>query len=177
MRGTKVAGRYAQSLLELAEEKQLAEKVIEETNFIRKTADENRDFLNFLSNPIIDASKKISILNKIFEDFSELSLKFIQLITKNKREMFLPLIAEAYILKYKESKGIVPVTLTIAAPLSDEVKEELLGKLEKQVEGNFEVNEKIRKEILGGFIFRMGDMQIEGSVSYQLSKLKNRLTK
>ena len=177
MQGTKVAGRYAQSLLELADEKQVTEKVVAEMGFLLTTVRENRDLENFLSNPIINASKKVSVLEKVFDGFSELTFKFIELLTKNGREVYLPLIAEAFILKYKSSRGIVPVTLTTASPLTDEVKGRLLGKLEGQVEGNFEVEEKINKDILGGFIFRMGDMQIEGSVSHQLKKVKQLIVK
>lgn len=176
MQSRKVASRYAQSLLELTEENGSSEKVVQNMEQLISIAKSSRELELLFSNPIVDASKKNEIFDKIFKDFEEVSLGFIRLITKNKRESALPLIAQSYIDKYKAIRGIVPVTLSTAKPLNEKVKNDLLGSLESQVEGKFEVNENIDESLLGGFVFRMGDTQIEASIARQLKELKQRLT-
>jgi F-type H+-transporting ATPase subunit delta len=45
------------------------------------------------------------------------------------------------------------------------------------VSGKLEVEEKIDASILGGFIVKMGDTQIDASVANQFKNLKQRLTR
>lgn len=177
MKGSKVAGRYAQALLELAQEQNKVDVVVDDMHFLTQATSEAHDFKVFLASPIINSNKKIGILEKVFEQFDELSMAFVRLITRNGRESLLPLIADQYGAKVKESRGIVPVSLSSAEVLNDEVKDEILSALEKQIEGKFEVKEIIDKDLIGGFVFRMGDTRIEASVARQFKELKQRLTR
>ena len=177
MKGYKVASRYAQSLLELSQEKKVVDAVLADMNAFIEVANENSDFTAFLNSPVIKADKKQAVINKVFSSFQEVSKKFVQLLTKNRREMLLPLIAEEFIAKVKEVRGIIPVTLTSAKKLDDSVKKAILDKLNKAVKGDIELNEKVDEELIGGFVVRMGDTRIDASVSHQLSELKQRLTR
>ncbi len=177
MKGFKVAGRYAQSLLELAQEKEVVDAVVKDMTVFIDVANENRDFAAFLNNPIIKSDKKNAVLGKIFPDFQGMTIKFFQLLTKNRREMLLPLIADEFVAKVKAARGIIPVTLTAARQLDPEVKQSILDKLGKSVKGEIELNEIEDEALIGGFIVRMGDTRIDASVAYQLSELKQRLTR
>lgn len=177
MKGFKVAGRYAQSLLELAEERNSTDAILQDMEYLIDATNESRDFNVFLNSPIINSTKKSSILDKVFENFQEISIGFIRLITKNRREMLLPLIAEEYIAKVKAMRGIVPVSITSATALDAAVKTTILAKLEKGFDGTIELNEKIDADLIGGFVVRMGDTRIDASVSNQLNELKQRLTR
>jgi F-type H+-transporting ATPase subunit delta len=44
------------------------------------------------------------------------------------------------------------------------------------VNGTLEVTETIDASLIGGYIIKMGDMQIDASISNQLNNLKQRLT-
>lgn len=176
MQGSKVASRYALSLLDLTEEKKVSDRIAKDMMSMISVIKGNHDFAVFLKNPIIKADKKVETINAIFTDFDDLTKGFVKLIAKNGRERYLPLIAESFIAQLKALKGIVPVTLTSASPLAEDVKESLLGKLQGQVDGKFEVKEEIDKDLIGGFIFKMGDTRIEASIARQLKELKQRLT-
>ncbi|MFA5574645.1 MAG: ATP synthase F1 subunit delta [Brumimicrobium sp.] len=177
MEGMKVASRYAQSLLELAQEKNVIDDVLADMNTLLKTTNNNRDFHLFLTSPLIKADKKSQILNILFGDFQELSLKFMHLLTRNHREMYLPLIAKNFIDKVNKLRNIVPITITSAVKLDEGVKESILKKLNENVKGTIELTEEVNKELIGGFVARMGDARIDASVSNQLKKIKKRLLK
>lgn len=117
------------------------------------------------------------IFEKVFDQFEELTMSFIRLLTNKGREGLLPEIAMTFDLQVKEHKGIVPVTLTTAQPLDEETKKLILGKIEPLIDGEPEVKEKIDEELIGGFVVRMGDTQIDASVESQLNNLKQRLTR
>lgn len=175
MKGTKVAGRYAQALLEISEEQQKTDAVMNDMAFLVATAKENRDFELFLGNPIIKADKKIDVLEKIFSHFQEVSMSFVKLITKNGRESLLVEIAKEYAAKLKAARGIVPITLTSAVALDNAVKEQIVQKLSAQVEGKLEIEERIDDKLIGGFVVRMGDTQIDASILRQFKELRKNL--
>ncbi len=177
MKGTKVAGRYATALLELAIEQNKIEQVSADMKYLLEANNETRDFQLLLDSPIVNASKKIAIFEEVFGQFEELSMSFVKLITENGRESFLADIAETFDAKVKEYKGIVPVTLITAVPMAESTKNIILEKVEKSVTGQLEVTELIDESLIGGFIVRMGDKQIDASVASQFNDLKQRLTR
>lgn len=177
MKGTKVASRYAQSLLDLAVELDKTTEVTKDIESFIAASNDSRDFQLLLNNPIIDASKKNDIFEKVFPGFSSITMSFIKLLTKNKREAYLPIISKEYIAKLKKLQGIVPATLTSASKLDPEVMNKIVTQLQGQVDGKLEIEEIINPELIGGFVFRTGDMQIEASLARQLKELEQSLTR
>lgn len=177
MKGSKVASRYAQALLELAVEQQVLDSVAGDMKFFHEVCAENRDLELMLASPIVRADKKIAVVKAVFDQFEKVSMTFIELIAKNGREAMLPEIAEAFGDLLKAYKGIVPVTITSARPLDAAVKDSILKKVQAQAKGTLEVTEEIDETLIGGFIVRMDDKMIDASVSSQFVQLKQRLTR
>lgn len=175
MEGLKVAGRYAQALIELADEKKATDAVLNDMELLVSTTNENKDFHVFLNSPLIKSDKKNSIFDKLFGEFQDISIQFIHLLTKNKREMILPIIAEEFIAKLNEIRGIVPMTITSAKKLDDAVKTKILDKLNQNIKGTIQLTEKLDESLIGGFVIRMGDTRIDASIAHQLNEMKQRL--
>jgi F-type H+-transporting ATPase subunit delta len=176
MKQTKAAIRYATSLLELSLEKGNLDQVAANMKYFSDTVAENRDLALMLTNPIIDGAKKTEIFKLIFGQFEALTVSFFDLVTKNGREGILPEIAAAFEAKVKEHKGNVTVELITAVALDEATKTKILAKVDASLKGTLEVTETIDPSIIGGFIIKMGDKQIDGSISNQLNNLKQRLT-
>ncbi|RFC54253.1 ATP synthase F1 subunit delta [Brumimicrobium aurantiacum] len=175
MEGLKIAARYAQSLIELAEEKQNTDAVLEDMKYLLSTTNDNNDFHLFLNSPLIKPNKKKEVFDKLFGGFQKETLSFIQLLTKNSREMILPLIAEEFIAKLNVIRGIIPMTLTSAVKLEESVKASILAKLNEKIEGSIELTEIVDESLIGGFVVRMGDTRIDASIAHQLNEMKQRL--
>ncbi len=177
MKGSKIAGRYATALLELSIEQNKVDQVLSDMKYLLEVNNETRDFQLLLDSPIVKGDKKIAIFEELFGQFEEVSTSFVKLITNNGRESYLPTIAEAFDAQVKEHRGIVPITIISAVPLANSTKEIILEKVEKDVNGKLEVTELIDSSLIGGFIVRMGDKQIDASVASQFNDLKQRLTR
>ena len=177
MKSTKVAARYAKALLELAVEQKKVDSVSGDMHFLLQTSNEARDFELLIASPIIKADKKISVFKMVFEQFEDVTMSFVELITKNGREALLPAIAEEFEAQVKAHKGIVPMTLVSATPLEQATKDAILAKVQGSVSGTLEVKEVIDETLIGGFVVKMGDTQIDASVSSQFNNLKQRLTR
>ncbi len=176
MKGTKLASRYAKALLELAIELNKLDSVTGDMNYLLEASKETREFQLFLDSPIIQSEKKIAILGELFGQFEEVTMSFVKLIAKNRRESYLPLIAQSFEAQVKEHKGIVPVTLISAKPLNEATRATILAKIQTAIKGELEVKEQVDESLIGGFIVRMGDKQIDASVASQFNNLKQRLT-
>ncbi len=177
MKGSKIAGRYATALLELSIEQNKVDTVLADMNYLLEVNNETRDFQLLLDSPIVKGDKKIAIFGELFGQFEEISTSFVNLITKNGRESYLPSIAEAFDAQVKEYKGIVPITIVSASALESSTRDIILSKVEKSIKGQLEVTELIDSSLIGGFIVRMGDKQIDASVASQFNDLKQRLTR
>ena len=139
---------------------------------IVEAGNDTGDFQVFLNSPVIKTDKKISILKVLFSEFTELTMSFIELITKNKREYLLTEIASAFVNLLKKQNGIVPISVTSAVKLEKQTLNQILEKLKSHVDGEFEVTEEVDPALIGGFVVRMEDKQIDASIASQLNRMK-----
>ena len=65
---TRVAYRYAKSLMDLSLEKGELEQVRNDMQLVFNTINENRDFALMLKSPVIKTDKKLDILKSIFTE-------------------------------------------------------------------------------------------------------------
>ena len=174
MKGTIVASRYAKSLLELSIEKNNLDKVNDDMVQLSEICAESKDLRNLLNNPTINESKKIEVFNTLFKgQMDEMSLAFITLITKNSREGILPAIAESFTQLYKAHNNILEVILVSAQPMEDTAKTKIIDKIKATFDGKIELIEQVDPSLIGGFIVKIGDKQLDSSVASQLTNLKN----
>jgi len=177
MKNSKSAPRYSQALLDLAIEQGKLDSISADMKYMSDVCAENHDLELMLQSPIVNSDKKLAVLNAVFDQFDTVTKSFVELIVKNRREGILSQIARSFDTQLKDYKGIVPVKIISAQPLDAGVKKTILENLEKSVKGTLEVTEEVNTDLIGGFIVRMGDTQIDASVASQLGQLKTRLTK
>ena len=165
MKGTRASSRFAKSLLDLALEKNELEKVFADITLIRHTIKENRDFAAMLKSPVIKTDKKKTILEAVFTTaISPVTAKFLQLVATEKREEYLDLITDEFIARYKKHKNILTAVITTAYGLDDEMRKKVYELVKKQMNSEVELVEKVNKNLIGGFILRVGDKQNDTSI-------------
>lgn len=178
MKATRLTLRYAKSLLNLSIQQNSLDKTLTDMNYIKDVCSENKDLVLLLKSPVVKTDKKALILSNIFSTYiSEITMSFITIITLKKREMYLEGIAESFISLYKNYSNIETVTVTTPHPLDDKTKLEILDFVKKNGKQNIEMKELINKELIGGMIIKIGDKQIDASVSRNIKKLKKSFNK
>jgi F-type H+-transporting ATPase subunit delta len=174
MTESKVARRYAKSLLGLATENNITEKVFSDMQLIVSVCHQSRDLALLMKNPIINTDKKDAVLKSIFsEKVNQVTLAFMNLMTKKGREGYLTNIAQEYINIYKESIGIKVAYVTTATPMDAQLREQVLDIVKKTKGSKIELVETVNKNLIGGFVLRIGDEQFDASVLKKLRQLKN----
>ncbi|WP_312763615.1 ATP synthase F1 subunit delta [Epilithonimonas sp.] len=169
---SKVAKRYAQGLLDFTQESGNTESVFNEMKDIVKIMSQSKDLNQFFSTPIIDARKKEAIALEIFKDFSPVAKNIIRLIIKQGRESQLKGIAQEFINKVEDIKGTQRISLTSASKLSEQNIQKIIADSKMVNVTNYDLETIIKPEIIGGYILRVGDQQIDASVRTQLNNIK-----
>ncbi|MCC9135861.1 ATP synthase F1 subunit delta [Pontibacter silvestris] len=170
----RVASRYAKSLIELASERNELENVHKDMQQFSKVVSQNRELHLLLRNPIVKSDKKLAIINAIFSGrVQELTLAFFKIVARKNRESVLEFIATEFEKQYNELKGIQTAKVISAIPLTPGLREQLGQKLVAETGQTIELEEIIDPSLIGGFVLRVGDKQIDSSVKHSLLKLKN----
>ena len=176
MLDTKVARRYAKSLLDLAKEKGELEEVNNDMKLLAQVCSSNHDLRLLLGSPIISSDKKLSVLKRVFSNkISALSMSFFDVISRKGRESYLEVIAIEFTRLYKEYKGIQTAIVTSAIGLDDNLRTQVYKMVKESLNSEVELIEKVDKDLIGGFIIRVGDKQYDASISRDLRLMRQEL--
>lgn len=176
---TRIATRYAKSLLELAVEQGKLEQVQADMQTLH-AASQNRDLHLFLKSPIIHADKKIAALDALFKGkLDTMTMLYLQLLVNKGREGYLPEITAEFATQYKVMQKITAVTVTSAAPLSEAVLADLRKKLLSSgaTSENLDITTKVDPALIGGFVLEFDNKRYDASVAHKLEVLKTQFTK
>ncbi len=172
-----VAARYAKSLIELAEERKVVETVYQDMLLFRDTAKANRGLMLALKSPVVRHEKKLGILKALFkEKVDPVSYSIFEIITRKNRESILDEIAEEFITQYNTYKGIQKATITTTIPLNADLRAQFNKIVADATGRTVELEEKVDEKLIGGYILRVGDRQIDASLKSRLNELKLELT-
>ena len=174
MSNARLAGRYAKSLLGLAQEQGQLEVVYADMKYIQAVCNASSEFVNLLRSPIIKADQKNSIINSVTKDkVSLLTNSFTVLIVKKGRERDLPEMATTFIEQYNTLKGIHQVTLTTAVDVSDALKKSIEDKVKAEIKFvTVELTTKTDDSLIGGFVLAFNNNLVDVSIARDLRDIK-----
>ena len=168
----RISNRYAKALVSLASDKNELEKVKADMDSFISISKTNRDFELMLNSPIVPQEKKAAVLVAIYgSKVSDISLKLFKLLAEKKREPYLVSIAEQYIVEFNKINNIQEATLFTPIEVSDSIKNSARALVEKATGKTVILNEEIREDLIGGYILRVDDIQLDASIKSQLNKL------
>ena len=172
----KIAVRYAKALFLSAKEQNVLDPVRDDMELLLEATSKIEDIKQLLESPILDSGKKSIALSEIFKSrVSGLSLDFINLATRNKREEYLPGMARYYIQLYKEEKGIQVATVSSAVGMDQESSDQIREMIKEAFKTEIELQQEIKKDLIGGFVLRVENKQLDASVKGKLARIKKEL--
>ena len=173
-----VASRYAKSLIELAKEQNVLEAVYEDMKLFKDTADNNRGLMLALKSPVVRHEKKLGILKAIFEArVNPVTYAIFTIITKKNREAILDAIADEFLIAYNDFQGIQKATVTTTTPLTEELRKQFTEIVANATGKTVELEEKLDENLIGGYLLRVNDRQVDASLRSRLNELKLQLVK
>lgn len=173
MAESRVAYRYAKALIELAQEKNVLEQVHTDMQFFVQTIDNNRPLYLMLQSPIVPHAKKFNVMRDLFQSrLHPITFSIFEIITRKNREEVLYSVAKAFHELYNRYKNIHVAHVTTTFPLDDSLRTQFRQMAGETLGKKIELEEKIDPSLIGGFILRVGDKQIDQSIKSKLQKLE-----
>jgi F-type H+-transporting ATPase subunit delta len=169
----RIAHRYAGALMQLTAEQKKPEAAAEDVMTVKRALDASRDLRTFLASPIIRADKKNAALQEIFKKkVGAVVLGFVLAIVEKGRAEFLPQILQHYFELRDDSMGIVRVSVTTPVDFTAAQKKALEKRLAEYTGKKVAVAFSLDASVKGGFIARVGDTVLDGSIRRRLELLK-----
>lgn len=174
MTGFRAAKRYAKGLMQFASETGKGAEINQEMIDLKNSIQNSRELAQFLNSPVLDSRKKNDIARELFKDFSPATQNFINLVIRQRREGLLKQIADQFNQLYDQSNNVRTAEVISASELNDELVQEILAKAKSKMgeEFTYKIESKVNPDLIGGFILRVGDKQIDSTVRASLNKLK-----
>lgn len=171
-----IAVRYAKALYELAQEKNLLDKVFQDIQSIAAILKRDTSLQNFLENPVVKGEQKKELLKSAFNDkVQPMVSSLLSLLVDKRRESFLFAICIAFIQIYKEKEGYSEVIFTTAMPAAEEAKSILQKQLSEKLKMKVDLKTVVDENLIGGFKLRIDDMLMDKSIATQLENFKKEL--
>ena len=168
--------RYAKGLFELGKEKDVLDKLYQDSWLLLRHCREVSDFCTFLNNPVIKNSKKKEIIQKILgKEQHPFMIQFLNLVIDKNREALLPDMVLYFEEMYKAYKGIRNVRFITAVELDEKYIEELQIFLERELGASIELHHDVKPEIIGGVILIVDGKILDNSISHQMKQIKNKI--
>ncbi len=171
---TTSAKRYAQAIFEIALE---SNKLKDWQSNLIKVAKlmQNEEFDGLAENPKIPFDLKKKLVEEQLGKTSPMVLNLVYLLISKGKLRIAGQISEEFSRLVDEHYGIKRAEVTTAVPL-DTTEAEKLGKyLESVVGAKVSMDVQVNPDIIGGFIARIDDSMIDGSIRNRLQTLKKRL--
>jgi len=166
--------RYAQAAFELALERNESESW---QKGLKKIADlaTHGELMALLENPRLPFAAKRSLLQKGLGEINPLAFNLALLLASRGRLKLANDISQQYNELFDFHRGIEHAEVVAAMPLIDEDREAISRRLGEIVEHKVVIDAQVDPSIIGGFIARIGDMLIDGSIRQRLETLKKSL--
>lgn len=172
MANQRIARRYAVALHDSAVEAGKDEQVQEDMKAIHRILQSSKELRTVVKSPVIQHWKKKAAFKEIFENsVSPMTAGFIQLLTEKGRESSLEQIVVVFNELYNGEKNLLPVEITTAVTMDEDLRTKLLKNLETRTGKTIIPTFSVNPDLKGGVVLKIGDMVMDGSLRHQLEKM------
>ncbi len=166
--------RYANALIELAEEQKTLKDVEKDLSDLSAMIDGSEDLATLIDSPLNDSKAQTDAIVALAKKakFKEITQSFLGVIAANGRLNVLPGIINAVNAQLEKRRGELTVDVQVAQDMSDKQKKALQDALSKAIGKDVAINARVEPDILGGIIVTVGSHMIDDSVRRKLERLK-----
>ncbi len=170
------ARRYAEALLRLAHNEGEQLKFEHDIEFIIQTLKADVRLSKIFTHPRIKRAEKLELIDKLWKPYTSKTVyNFMRLLIEKRRIYELNLILKQYQIEVKKLKGIYIADVQTAFVLENIQCEQLKTCLENLSGLKLEIKNKVKPEIIGGILVRIGDDVIDWRVSRMLNTLNEQM--
>ncbi|MCS7306774.1 MAG: ATP synthase F1 subunit delta [Thermoguttaceae bacterium] len=174
-----IADVYAQAILAAADGEGLAQTVLEEfDSLVEDLLDRCPLWEEVLSSPRIPPEEKIAMLERIFHArASRVFLESLKTLARRGRLDLLRPIQKRLRHLWQQRQHQIQVQVYSAVPLEPAELEQIRLALRKKLAAEPILVPQVDPQLIGGLVFRIGDVIYDASIAHQLDWLRHRILK
>jgi F-type H+-transporting ATPase subunit delta len=177
MSGAPIADRYARAIFELGVETEQLAAITDQLRRFAEVYSGSSELRAVLDNPIIEQEKRDGVLADVSARLGLVgnALNLIKLLASRKKLRVVPEIARRLHRLGDEKAGVVRATVTSAQPMPESFYQRLVGELESATARKIVLERREDPTLIAGFVTRIGDNTIDGSVRGRLIEIERQL--
>ena len=172
--------RYSNALYGISIDKNIQNKIYEESKELLDIFSKNNDFENLFKSPLLNKKKQVELVLELFSDKKDNKIVvskdlfgLIVLLAKNSRLNIFQEVLKRFMQLHTSDNKEVKVYVTSVIKISDNLEDQLKKTLSKNGKMKVKVINLIDKDLLGGLIIQIGSNLIDTSIRSKLNKVKN----
>jgi F-type H+-transporting ATPase subunit delta len=172
-----IADRYARAIFELGVETGQLAPITEQVRRFAQTYSASAELRAVLDNPVIEEEKRNAVLADVSARLGLMgnALNLIKLLASRKKLRVVADIARRLDRFTDEQAGVVRATVTSAKPMPDSFYQKLVAELEAATARKIVLERREDPSLIAGFVTRIGDNTIDGSVRGRLNEIERQL--
>jgi F-type H+-transporting ATPase subunit delta len=168
---------YSEALFEAAREKGKIDLVREQLETIARALHEQRQLQVFFFSPAFASREKKDGVEKVLVGADLLLVNFLKVLIDKHRLPVIFRIQRQYERLWRQENRLLPVEVTSAVELDDEVTRQIQERVEQQTGHRVELTRRVDEGIIGGLIVRVSNMILDASIRNQLERLRRQVAK
>jgi F-type H+-transporting ATPase subunit delta len=172
-----IADVYARALFEVARENDVLDRVHDELGQFADALSDDRNLQIFLFSPYFASEEKKDGVRRIVSDADERLLNFLELLAERHRMPVLFRIRRAFDSMWAEENKLLPVTVTSAVELDQELVKSIGDRIAEQTGRKVDLSSKVDPDVLGGLQVRVGNMVLDATVRNRLEQLRKQVAR
>lgn len=171
-----LARRYAKALLSYATEVGEAGELYPIMARLRRELHPEPNARSVVGNPTLSDEQRAAYVVALAggEGAVPQSLRrFVDLVFAHRRESLLAAMARAYVELYRKAGNITYAHLTTANEIDATTRSQIEKLVVEEFGGTVELVVEVNREIIGGFLLRVGGRLMDGSVKGQLERIRH----
>jgi F-type H+-transporting ATPase subunit delta len=171
-----VGAIYAKAFLSAAEKAKTTDALVDEFDGLIELLKQYPELETILGSSLIKHEVKLGILDRTFNGrISSTLLNFLKVLSSHGRLDVLRAIHHEVREQYDVLRGRILVQVRTAAPLSPEIAQDILQKVQGKLGGKPELQQIVDPDLIGGLVVRVGDTVFDGSVTRQLNQVREQM--
>ncbi len=170
-----IAQVYARSLFEVALEHGDLDEIREQLGQFADALSANRDLAVFFFSPYFSTQEKKDGLERAVSGANEQLMNFLEALLERHRMPAIFRIRTRFDSFWDEENRLLPVEVTSAVSLDEEIVRNIGDRIHEQTGRNVELSSAVDPDILGGIVLRVGNFILDASIKNRLEQLRKQV--
>jgi F-type H+-transporting ATPase subunit delta len=168
---------YSEALFDAAKAQGKIDLVRDQLGSLAQALEERQELRLFFFSPLFSTRERKEGLARLLVGADPIFVNFLKVLIDNHRMPVIFRVRRQYDALWREEHRLLPVEVTSAIEIDDEIARQIKERVEEQTGRRVELTRRVDESILGGLIVRVSNLILDASIRNQLERLRRQVAK